>query len=254
MTPRHRPTTLPRARNGAAAALAASLVLVVPSEGLGQAPAAGAAARPAAAVDARLRRIEDGLGALDERLRRAEEPRSGPTAGVRERLVSALLHLETVIGNGRPWPREWQLILSLDGAELLPPLYLEVLGSHAARGLPSLRDLQDRFEAVAPAIAARATSDEEFLERTVNVVRSAFAGIGLVAPAEPSAVDTVLASIRDHLRRGELPGALTEVATLAEDQQALLAGWIAQMRARVAVEQSLQEAILGLLSTRARQG
>lgn len=239
------------AGRGALAAAALAAMLVLPPDGQAQAPPGTTAARPPApTADSRLRRVEDGLTALEDRLRRAEEPRATAT----DRLVLALLHLETVVGSGRPWTREWQLILALDGAELLPPPYLEVLGSHAPRGLPTARDLQERFEAVAPAMAARAASEAAFIDRSMATVRSAFAGIGLAAPVEPGAVDTVLASIRDHLRRGALPGALAEVATLDEDQQALLAGWIAQVRARVAVEQSLQEAILILLSGRARQG
>lgn len=241
---------------GAVAALLLAGVMVLPLRGQGQSLAQGAAVpRPqAVGTDARLRRLEDSLGALEDRLRRAEDAPADLGGASVDRLALALLHLETVAGTGRPWLREWQLILALDGAALVPQPYLEVLGSHASRGLPSVRDLSERFEALAPAIAARARSEKEFLERGMNMVRSALAGIGLVAPVEPGLVDTALASIREHLRRGELPGALAEVGTLAEEQQALLAGWLAQVRARVAVEQSLQEAILRLLSGRVRQG
>lgn len=238
---------------GAAATLLLAGLVLMPLRGQGQSLAPGAtAARPAppsASLDVRVRRLEDSLGTMDERLRAAG------TAGVPvDRLALALLHLELVVGSGRPWAREWQLILAMDGAALLPPLYLEVLGSHASRGLPSARDLAERFEALAPAIVARASSDTALLDRGMAMLRSTLAGIGLVAPVEPGQVDTALASIREHLRRGELPGALAEVTALAEDQQALLAGWLAQMRARVAVEQSLQDVILGLLAGRARQG
>jgi hypothetical protein len=247
---KHDSTPLTLQRHLCGGAVAAVLAIMAPAASA-QPAAGGTAARPpAATTDARLRRIEDGLGALEDRLRRAEQPR----AAAPERLALALLHLETVVGSGRPWTREWQLILALGGAELLPPLYLEVLGSHASRGLPSVRDLQERFEAIAPAILARAASETDILDRSLTRVRSTFAGIGLVAPVEPGAVDTALGSIRDQLRRGALPAALAEVSSLPDEQQALLAGWIAQLRARVAVEQSMQEAILGLLSGRAREG
>ncbi len=245
---------------GAAAVLLAGLV-ALPPRGLAQTVAPGSpAARsadarpPAASIDTRLRRIEESIGGLDERLRRAEDPPAGIAAASTERLTLALLHLETVVGTGRPWLREWQLILALDGAAVVPPVYLEVLGSHASRGLPSARELTERFEALAPAIAARAASDRELLDRGMALVRSTMAGIGLASPAEPGIVETALASIRDHLRRDELAAALAEVATLGEEQQVLLSGWLAQLRARVAVEQSLQEAILALLSGRGRQG
>ena len=235
--------------------------VVMPLSGRGQSLAPDGVAtlvadgrpRPAT-LDARVRRLEEGLGALDERLSRTAETRAVMGGAQADRLALALLHLETVVGSGRPWAREWQLILSLDGPALMPQLYLEVLGSHAARGLPSTRDLSERFELLAPAIAARASSEKEFLQRAMDAVRSTLSGVGLVAPVEPGLVDTALASIREHLRRGELPGALAEVATLDEEQQTLLAGWLAQMRARVAVEQSLQEAILGLLAGTGRPG
>ena len=236
-------------------------LLVTPLSGQGQslAPEGGATvvadSRPRpATLDARVRRLEDSLGTLDERLNRATEARAAMGGVQADRLALALLHLETVVSRGRPWAREWQLILSLDGPALMPQLYLEVLGSHAARGLPSARDLSERFELLAPAIAARAGSEKDFLQRAMNAVRSTLSGVGLVAPVEPGLVDTALASIREHLRRGELPGALAEVATLDDEQQTLLAGWLAQMRARVAVEQSLQDAILGLLAGTGRQG
>lgn len=246
---------------GAVVGIMLAGLLFMPLNGQGQSLAPGGAsaratdARPqAASLDARVRRLEESLGTLDERLRRAAEQRAALPGAPTDRLALALLHLETVVGSGRPWLREWQLIIALDGPALVPQLYLEVLGSHASRGLPSAGDLAERFEVLAPAIAARATSEQDFLRRAMNAVRSTLSGVGLVAPVEPGLVDTALASIREHLRRGELPGALAEVATLDEQQQLLLAGWLAQMRARVAVEQSLQEAILGLLAGNGRQG
>lgn len=233
-------------------------LLVGPPHGHGQSlPPAASAARPAdprpaaTSLDQRVRRLEEGMGVLDERLRRGADV---PGGGGIERLALVLLHLEAVVGSGRPWTREWQLIVALDGAAVLPPLYLEVLGSHASRGVPTARDMAERFEVLAPAIAARASSDAALLDRGMNLLRSTLAGIGLAAPAEPGQVDTALASIREHLRRGELPGALAEIALLPEEQQALLAGWLAQVRARVAVEQALQDVILGLISGRVRQG
>lgn len=233
-------------------------LLVVPLNGQGQplAPGAGtprpAEARPpVASLDQRVRRLEEGMGAIDDRLRRGGEP--GAAVGI-DRLALALLHLEMVVASGRPWVREWQLVLALDGAAVVPPLYLEVLGSHASRGLPTARDMAERFEALTPAIAARATSDAAWLDRGLTLLRSTLAGIGLATPAEPGQVDMALVTIREHLRRGELTGVLSEVALLPPDQQGLFAGWLAQIRARVAVEQALQDVILGLLSGRVRQG
>lgn len=257
----HWPAPVPRQAGRLVLGMLLASLLALPPSGWTQSLVpGGAVARPveggaeAVTLAARVRRLEENLGALDERLLRDRTARvalSGPSA---DRLALALLHLETVVASGRPWSREWQLIIALDGPALLPPLYLEVLGSHASRGLPSAKELGERFEALAPVIAARSASEADFLRRTMTALRTTLAGIGLVAPVEPGIVEATIASIREHLRRGELPGAMAEVATLEPEQQPLLAGWLAQLRARVAVEQALQEAILGLLMGDGRQG
>jgi hypothetical protein len=242
----------------AVAGLLLAGLLVMPLSGQGQPLAtAPAGARPGdnrpQTLETRIRRLEDSMGAI-ERSRQPGDARPPFAAAPTDRLALALLHLETVVATGRPWSREWQLIIALDGPELMPPLYVEVLGSHASRGLPSARDLTERFELLAPAITERARSDDDVLQRAMNTVRATLSGVGLVAPVEPSRVDPALGGIREHLRRGELSAALTEVETLDEPQQALLAGWLAQVRARVAVEQALQDAILGLLAGQRRDG
>jgi hypothetical protein len=53
--------------------------------------------------------------------------------------------------------------------------------------------------------------------------------------------------LQDQLRRGNLAAAVSDAATLDAGLQPLIAGWMAQARARLAVEQAVQETLLRAL-------
>ena len=142
-------------------------------------------------------------------------------------------------------------------AALAPPGALprplhEVLASHAARGLPTEAELRERFQALAPQLLARAPNDAGLLARGAGTVRGAAAGLGLVAPAPPGEQEAAIAGILDQLRRGNLAAAAADAAALDEAVQPLLAGWLAQARARLAVEQAVQETLLRALAASPR--
>lgn len=165
-----------------------------------------------------------------------------------DRLVPALLNLQMVAATARPWHRELRAVLELDAGRQIPPPVLEVLSSHSLRGVPTEGELHDRFVALIPAIAWRAAGEHGVLDRAQVNMRSALSGIGLVAPPQPGEAEAATASIAERLRRGDLAGAVADATALDRRAEPLLVGWMAQARARLAVEQALRETILALLA------
>ncbi|WP_439596601.1 hypothetical protein [Falsiroseomonas sp.] len=192
--------------------------------------AAHAARAEAAAqqTEAALQRI----AALEER---------GPTA---DRFLAATLLLQSSIATSRPWLREYQAVAALAPPGALSRPLAEVLASHAARGLPTEAELEDRFNALAPNLLARAPQDATLLGQTGQALRGLLSGLGLAAAPEAGLQATAVAGIAAHLRRGNLAGAVADAGAMEGAVQPLLAGWLAQARARLAVEQAVQETLL----------
>lgn len=188
--------------------------------------------------------------AMGERLQQDASLR-GPQG---DRFVAAALLLQATIATPRPWLREYQAMTELAPPEALPRSLSEVLLSHAGRGLPTEAELRERFTALAPRLIGRAPRQGDALEQTLSVMRSAVAGIGLAAPPPPSDQEQAIAGVAYQLRRGNLAAAVADVAALDPTLQPLLGGWLAQARARLAVEQAVQETLLRALMRPGERG
>ncbi|MBU8543165.1 MULTISPECIES: hypothetical protein [Roseomonadaceae] len=151
----------------------------------------------------------------------------GPMA---DRFMMAALLLQSSVATPRPWLREYQAMVALAPPGALPRPLAEVLASHAARGLPAEAELRERFNALAPQLLARAPSETTLLNQATGTLRGWLSGIA------------------DHLRRGNLAGAVADAGALDPALQPLVAGWLAQARARMAVEQAVQETLLRALN------
>lgn len=202
-------------------------------------------------------RAAERIAALEETTRRLEAALTrnagavgrGPEADAirgpqQERFILAMLHLQAAVGSARPWLREYEVATALAPPDALPRPVSEVLASHAARGLVAEADLRERFAALAPLLVTRAPRQGGFVEQATMMMRAALAAIGLAAPPPPSDADTTVSRIQDHLRRGNLAAAVSDAAVLDASLQPLIAGWLAQARARLAVEQAVQETLL----------
>jgi hypothetical protein len=207
-------------------------------------------ADPAAAIAARLALLENQAARLEAAVARSEAAArravesAGPAAAQQDRFVLAMLHLQAAVGTARPWMREYQVAAALAPPGALPRPLAEVLASHAARGLATEGDLRERFAALAPTLVARAPRSGGLVEQAESGLRSGFAAIGLVSPPPPSDVDAGVRRIEEHMRRGNLGAAVADAATLDARLQPLIGGWLAQARARLAVEQVVQETLL----------
>lgn len=217
-------------------------------------PAAQATSAPAVTqVDAG---VEQRMAALEARLQAVLAERSQAPGVARapegERFFAAALHLQATIASPRPWLREYELVAALAPPGTLARPLREVLASHAARGLPTEFELRERFTTLAPLLATRAPAELGFVQRMDHWLRGGFAAIGLAAPPGPSGTEAALDSIQEQLRRGNLAGAATDAAALPAAVQPLLAGWLAQARARLAAEQAIRETLLRALSPEGR--
>ncbi len=196
-----------------------------------------------AAIENAIGRLETSAARSEEMSRRALET-DGGRAMQQQRFILAMLHLQAAVASARPWLREYQAAANLALADSLPRPLAEALASHAARGLATEAELRERFAALAPTLAARAPQAAGMVARAGTALRSAFATIGLAAPPAPSDVDASVHRIQEQLRRGNLADAVADAAMLDERVQPLVAGWLAQARARLAVEQAVQETLL----------
>lgn len=243
---------------GATIAVVTTLAIVTLTGRPPPAVSAEASERAAATADEtmvaeRIRRLEGQVARLDELARRGTQadPSALPRA---DRFLIALLHLENIVATSRPWQRDLQLVLDLAANGQIARPLIEVLGSHAARGLPTEAELRERFMGLSASIAARAPREGGIVQRTLGSLRATLADIGLMAPPAPGATEAALQSVAERLRRGDLAGAVTEVTMLGEEHQPLLAGWLAQARARLAVEHAIRETMLHALSPGTRPG
>jgi hypothetical protein len=165
-----------------------------------------------------------------------------------ERFAIAALNLQAIMLTGRPYQRELQVLRDVAPPGGLPDVLSETLLSHAARGLATSTALREGFVAMAPSLQVRAPINEGWQQWIASLGNRALAYFGLVEPPPPNPLDATIANVSQLLGRGMLAAALADLETLAPPQQALLAGWRAQARARIAAEQALQETIFRALS------
>ncbi|WP_372618084.1 hypothetical protein [Falsiroseomonas sp.] len=213
----------------------------------GQAGAqAGAIAPPIGAMEAALAEAAAATERAEALVRRIEQAETlrGPRG---DRFIAAALLLQAAVATPRPWLREYQALASLAPPGALPAPLAEMLLSHAARGLPTNAELRERYAALMPQLLARAPRDEDVFGRTLAAVRSTAAGIGLAAPPSPSNQEQAIAGVAQQLRRGNLAAAVADASALDAALQPLLAGWLAQASARLAVEQAIHETLLRAL-------
>lgn len=272
-----------RARRGlasvasaAAGALAAVGLLAVAIPGLARLPVPAEAALPDAAqsvamqtLAARVDRLEAQLAAAAELAARRDlgaEAIAGRIAAIAEqvarmsaepeppteRFMAAALLLQSSITTPRPWLREYRAMVDLAPPGVLSRPAAEVLLSHAARGVPSEAELRERFAVLMPQLLARAPRGGTPVDNTVAAIRGGLASVGLTAPPPPTDQEQAIAGVAQQLRRGNLAAAVSDAASLDAGMQPLLSGWLAQARARLAVEQAVQETLLRLLSPAAR--
>lgn len=168
-----------------------------------------------------------------------------------DRFVAAALTLQATVATPRPFTRELQVLRENAPPQALPAPLAEVLASHAGRGLPTVWELRETFEALSPDLLARAPVEGW---RLLGWSRGALASIGLTRPPPVSAPRQAVTEILQSLGRGHLAAAVADATTLDASVQPMLTGWMAQARARLSVEQAINETLLRALARPGRTG
>ncbi|PWR24712.1 mitofilin family membrane protein [Zavarzinia aquatilis] len=114
---------------------------------------------------------------------------------------------------------------------------LDTLSAHAAAGLPNRASLAARFAAQARAAlqAARIPQDGDMVDRLLAEAGN-LVTVRPIGEIEGDSVEARLARAEARLGRGDLAGALTEIAPLQGGAANALAGWKADAEARLAAE------------------
>lgn len=166
----------------------------------------------------------------------------------------AMLNLQGATATARPWLREWEAVQRWAAPGRIMPSIAEVLSSHAGRGVPTERDLRERFERLAPSLAARAPRQGGLTDQAMAGLYGLLAEVGLAEQPQQSPTGAALESVGARLRDGDLPGAIADALTLDPALQPLLAGWLAQAQARLGVEQAVRETVLRALAPAPHEG
>lgn len=122
------------------------------------------------------------------------------------------------------------------GADVPP-----VLAEHAETGLPSISSLQAAFpDAARRALEAAINADmgASWTERVTNFLRSQ-TGARSLTPREGDDPDAILSRAEAALAKGDVGGALAEVATLPDPAKAAMADWTAKADLRQQAVQAL---------------
>lgn len=217
-------------------------------DGLDQKAAERAQAIEAAADELR-RSLAQVSGDLGERLARVEQQGQQPTApGMAdarlERLLGAVVHLSAITQTARPFARELAYVRQIgEGVRGIEGPINELL-VHASRGAPTVSDLRQSFEALAPTVVARASAGEDGWAGTARRwATEAGSKFGVLDPPPPTAARAAVQNAELHLARGQLAQAVASLAPLDAAALSQAATWIIHARSRIAIDQSATELV-----------
>ncbi|WP_374447218.1 hypothetical protein [Stella sp.] len=215
-------------------------------DGLDQKAAERAQATAEAAEELRrsLTRVTDDLA---ERLARVEQGPSvqGGMADARlERLLGAAVHLSAITQTARPFARELAYVRQIgEGVRGIEGPINELL-VHASRGAPTVADLRQSFDVLAPLVVARATGPGDgWTDTARRWAVEAGSKFGVVDPPPPTAARAAVQNAEIHLARGQLAQAVAALAPLDAAALSQAATWIIHARSRIAIDQAATELV-----------
>ncbi|MDB5415145.1 MAG: hypothetical protein JWR10_3480 [Rubritepida sp.] len=202
------------------------------------------------AANRRIAALESEVSGLSTRLASLQgAPCTSPVLPYR--YIFAALNLQSALATSRPYAREWSAMRDAAPAGALAGPLADVLVSHAGRGLATTTELRESFLALGPMLVARSPSEGGWIDWLLDQGRRILASVGFGEVPTPGPVHATLDNVSRLLARGQLAPALADVEMLDDTLKPLLSGWTAQVRARVAAEQAVQETILRALGPEA---
>jgi hypothetical protein len=161
-----------------------------------------------------------------------------------ERLLGAAVHLSAITQTARPFARELAYVRQIgEGVRGIEGPINELL-VHAGRGAPTIADLRQSFDALAPAVVARATGPDDGWTGTARRwATEAGSKFGVVDPPPPTAARAAVQNAEIHLTRGQLAQAVAALAPLDAAALSQAATWIIHARSRIAIDQAATELV-----------
>jgi hypothetical protein len=198
-------------------------------------PATGGAVDPAvlsgltAEIDTLRTGLADQKAAAEQLVAEAEAVRADAAAKAQTVLLkAALTKVEAAMQNGASFAEP---LAELTDAGVTVPA---ILSENAENGVPTVAALMASFDE--PARAALETSlrgnmGSTWSDRVGSFLR-AQTGARSLTPQEGNDPDAILSRANAAVATGDIPTALTEIATLPEPAQEALAAWVAQAKLR----------------------
>jgi hypothetical protein len=157
------------------------------------------------------------------------------------RLKASVAQIEAAVESGAAFAEP--LAVLADGGAEIPALLTET----AETGVSSIQALSEAFgdpARAALAVSLRNDMGEGMVDRLGAFLRSQ-TGARSLEPRAGDDPDAILSRAEAAIRAGDMAQSLAELATLPEPAQAEMAGWVAQVEHRIAV----QAAVASLLAT-----
>ncbi|MGQ0664087.1 MAG: mitofilin family membrane protein [Pseudomonadota bacterium] len=164
-----------------------------------------------------------------------------------DRLLLVTLQLRAALATSRPYVREAAAVRAVAGedGELLP--VLAALSAYAPSGVATVAELRDGFALIAARVPRPDTGDNRtWTDRLGAWIASLLASPSAFGVARNGRVAAAVMLAEGSLAQGQLGRAIEEISKLDEQEAAFLADWLAQAKARLAVNQAV-----AVLSTRA---
>lgn len=180
---------------------------------------------------------------LSRRMRSVESAATKDTTTMERgrALVLAVAQLrETLRGSG-PFERDLEALAAIGGDDAEVAKTVAMLKPLAAKGLPSVAELRDRFDPVATAVsqAAGRAEGNGWMSRTVDRLSSLVTVRRVDGKADDKSVDGVLTRAEMRLKEGDLGGAVRALDDLTGPAAASAQPWLTEARGRLAVDRAL---------------
>jgi uroporphyrinogen-III synthase len=182
-----------------------------------------------------LSRLHEDIGALRQSLAAVEAG-----AGQREALVLAAAQLAGPLQQGLPYEIELAALRRTAGSDPLVAELAAQLQPRAARGVPTIESLRQRFPDVAGAAvrAARVGESDSVVGQTLNRI-AGLVSLRRIGQVEGEDAEARIARAEAATAQGDLAAAVAELDGLPADTATAVAEWRADAEARLAAERAL---------------
>ncbi len=189
--------------------------------------------------------LADRVTALEQAGRSAADQRAVGVA-----LTIAATQWRDAVVTGRPFLKEWDTVKALNGQSQTDTVFAK----YASSGLPTLTEMQRRFD-VAAAAAVRASylpkDTASWLRQTLDRVFSVIS-VRRTDIDTGDGVDAILVRAERAADGGNLASAAAEMKKLTGASLAAATPWIELAEARVAAEEAAQESVIAGATTLAQ--